>query len=167
MAIKDTLGPEHDREITITRALLARLPDDRLAWTPHPRSKPLGELASHLAAIPAWTERIFAGPRFDLDTIDLAIDPSGTAAELLARFDERAAQSRAALARSDPEYLAVWVLKRGSREIFAMPKIAAIRRFVLSHLIHHRGQLSVYLRIADIPLPSIYGPSADAPGFEP
>jgi uncharacterized damage-inducible protein DinB len=166
MAIKDTLGPEHDREIAITRTLLARLPDDRLAWAPHPRSKPLGELASHLAAIPAWTARIFAGPRFDLDAIDLEIEPSGTAAGLLARFDERAAQSRAALARSDAEYLAVWVLKRGSREIFAMPKIAALRRFVLSHLIHHRGQLSVYLRIADVPLPSIYGPSADAPGFE-
>jgi uncharacterized damage-inducible protein DinB len=161
MPLKDALLAEFDHEIGTTRKLLERVPDDRLAWKPHEKSMTLGRLATHLASIPRWAGLILNDTSFDL-----AAGPppepdrtSGTA--VLSLFDESRRQARAAMDKLDAEYHATWTLMRGGQEVFSIPRIAALRSFVLSHLIHHRGQLSVYLRLIDVPVPAIYGPSAD------
>ena len=164
MAIKDGLLPEYDHEMATTRRLLERVPEAEFAWKPHVRSMSLGELAAHIVVIPYWCTATIATPVLDLDTVGDAARPkvpSSTAA-LVAEFDSKSREARAALAGcGDGEMLALWTLKAGGQEIFTMPRLAAIRSFVLSHLIHHRGQLSVYLRLKDVPIPSIYGPTAD------
>jgi uncharacterized damage-inducible protein DinB len=166
MAITDALLPEYDHELATTRRLLARVPDAELGWKPHEKSFTLGELAGHVANIPFWCTKTVQTTVFDVDTLGDAARvkaPESTAA-MLAAFDTAVFDARAALAGcSDSEMMAPWTLKAGGQEIFTMPKIAAIRSFVMNHLIHHRGQLTVYLRLKDVPLPPIYGPTADEP----
>jgi uncharacterized damage-inducible protein DinB len=161
MPLVDALLPEFDREMTTTRKLLERLPEDKLAWKPHAKSFSLGALATHVATLPVWGEATLSRTEFDLGaTPPLAALPSK--AEVLATFDKNVAAARSALAgKADGELMALWTLKRGSHTLFSMPKSVVWRSFVLSHLVHHRGQLSVYLRLLDVPVPSIYGPSAD------
>jgi uncharacterized damage-inducible protein DinB len=161
MAIKDGLLFEFDHEMGTTRKLLGRVPEDKLAWKPHVKSMSLGELATHLSDIPNWGSRILNETFFDLASAPPNLSESASRADVLDRFDEATKQARTALNKSDPELTAMWALKRGGQEMFAMPRVAAFRSFVLSHMIHHRGQLSVYLRLNDVPLPSIYGPTAD------
>ena len=161
MAIKDGLLAEYDHEVATTRKLLDRLPDDKLSWTPHPKSMTLGGLATHLGNIPTWGSTILGELSFDLATAPPNLDAKTSAADILAFFDETTRRARAAMDKTDPEYLAMWSLRRGGQEMFSMPRVAAFRTFVLYHLVHHRGQLSVYLRLNDIPVPAIYGPSAD------
>ncbi len=168
MSIKDAVLPEFDHEMGTTRRLLARLPEDRLTWQPHPKSYTLAQLASHLVHIPLWSQTILNELSFDL-----AVTPSESAEAALKRtvtsrqhalqmLDENVARTRATLAsKSDAELMAVWTLTRAGQEIMTVPRIAAFRSFVLNHLIHHRGQFSVYLRMNDVPLPPIYGPTAD------
>jgi uncharacterized damage-inducible protein DinB len=163
MAIKDGLLPEYDHEMATTRRLLERVPEADLGWKPHDRSFSMGELAGHIANLPNWCVTTMATQVFDLadlGTIRLAA-PASTS-ELLARFDTSAAAARASIAAaSDPEFLAPWTLKKDGHELFTMPRLASVRSFVMNHIIHHRGQLSVYLRLRNVPLPSIYGPTAD------
>jgi uncharacterized damage-inducible protein DinB len=161
MAIADALLPEFDHEVATTRKLLERVPDDKFDWKPHERSMSLGQLASHVATLPGWGSMTMGQSEFDLAT-----GPPPVAAknnqELVATFDRITAETRAAIAgKPDAEFMAPWSLKHTGKTIFTMPKAAVMRSFVLNHLIHHRGQLSVYLRLNDVPLPSIYGPSAD------
>ena len=160
MAIKDALLAEYDHEMGTTRRLLDRLPDDKLTWRPHEKSMALGELASHLGNIPNWAGGILNGLSFDLASLPHQT-PKASRAEILALFDESTKTTRALMDKSDAEYMAPWSLKRGGQDMFSMPRIAAFRSFVLSHTIHHRGQLSVYLRLNQIPVPPIYGPTAD------
>jgi uncharacterized damage-inducible protein DinB len=144
-----------------------RLPDGQFAWQPHPKSMTLGRLAEHLAELPQWV-----GTAVTQSGIDLAAarrpegyQPPATRAAVLVAFDANATAARAALAgRTDAELMAPWTLRRGEHTVFTMPKAGVLRAFVLNHIIHHRGQLSVYLRLHDVPLPSIYGPSADEQG---
>lgn len=165
MAIADTLLPEFDREITTTRKLLERLPEAQLAWRPHTKSMSLGELAAHVATLPMWGAVTLGRADFDLAG-GVERPPMGTRAEILAAFDRFAADTRQALTgRTDAELLAPWTLRRGTEVVFTMPKAIVWRGFVMNHLIHHRGQLSVYLRLQDVPLPAIYGPSADEAAF--
>ena len=164
MPIRDALLPEYDHEIGTTRRLLERTPEAELAWKPHDKSMTLGELASHLVAIPRWCNIILERPEFDMggSADDRPAVAAGSRAELLAGFDSGTAAARAAIAAAgDPELLALWTFKKGGHEIFTLPRVAALRSLVMSHLVHHRGQLSVYLRLKDVPLPSIYGPTAD------
>ena len=161
MALKDALLAEYDHEMAATRKLLERIPEDKLAWTPHARSRSLGALATHFGNILAQSDLIFSATSFDLSSAPLQADTRGSLAEILTHFDVAVAKVRAAMDRTDGEYLAMWTLKRDGHEVFSMPRISMFRTFVLSHLIHHRGQLSVYLRLNDIPVPAIYGPSAD------
>ena len=161
MGLIDALLPEYDHEISTTRKLLERVPEDRLDWKPHARSYSLGQLSQHVATIPMWGEMTVKRSELDLGGIARP-EPVTTRAQLLAMFEANAAGTRAALAgASDAEMMAPWTLKNSGQTIFSMPKAAVWRSFVMSHLIHHRGQLSVYLRMNDQPLPSIYGPSAD------
>src|SRR6266850_6058517 len=161
MAIKDGLLAEFDHEMGTTRKLLERVPDDRLSWKPHVRSMSMGGLATHLANLPHWGGTILNEPFFDLAAAPPNMQEKTSRADILKAFDETTKQARASLDKSDPELLAPWTLKRGGQEMFSMPRIAAFRSFVLYHIVHHRGQLSVYLRLNNVPVPAIYGPSAD------
>jgi uncharacterized damage-inducible protein DinB len=161
MAIKDALLADYDHEMGTTRKLLERLPDDKLAWKPHHKSMSLGGLATHLSHIPQWAGTILNEPFFDLAAAPPNQPEKTSRAEILAAFDEIRARARAWMDKSDAEYSSPWTLKRGGQQVFSVPRVSAFRSFVLHHIIHHRGQLSVYLRLNDVPVPAIYGPSAD------
>jgi uncharacterized damage-inducible protein DinB len=161
MPIVDTLLPEFDHEMSITRKVLERVPDGRIDWKPHLKSYSAGQLAQHLATIPLWGTMTMSQAEVDLAGLP-PIAPLQTCADILALFDRHAASARAALmGKSDAELKVQWSLKRDGHVIFSMPKHAVWRSFVISHLIHHRAQLGVYLRLLDVPVPSTYGPSAD------
>ena len=159
--IKDALLMEFDHEMGTTRKLLERVPDEKLSWRPHAKSMSLGGLATHLGNLPNWTAIIVNELSFDLAGAPPNVAERTSRAEILAAFDASAAQARAALDKTDAELAAPWTLKRGGHEVFTLPRATAFRTFVLYHVVHHRGQLSVYLRLNDIPVPAIYGPSAD------
>jgi uncharacterized damage-inducible protein DinB len=162
MAIVDLLLPEFDHEMGVTRRLLERVPDGRFDWKPHAKSMSLGGLATHVAQIPYWGRVIFEQDGFDMGADDAQAPMAATRAELLARFDSHVADTRQRLAgKGDAEMMAPWTFRKQGRVVFTMPRVAAARSFLLNHSIHHRGQLSVYLRLNDVPVPPIYGPSAD------
>jgi uncharacterized damage-inducible protein DinB len=162
MTMSEAVLREYDQEIATTRRFLERVPEADATWRPHPKSMPLGDLAAHIAALPWWLETTLTTTELDLATTPRPPAFSGVA-ELLTRFDANAAAGRAALARASDADLAVpWSLRSGAQVFFTAPRGALLRSFVLSHLIHHRAQLGVYLRLRDVPLPACYGPSADA-----
>jgi uncharacterized damage-inducible protein DinB len=164
MAIKDALLPEFDHEMATTRRLLERLPEAEFAWKPHTRSMALGQLAGHIANLPQWCSATLASTVFDLDALPVDARPQlpASRAAVIEEFDGKVAAARNRLtSTTDAEFMTPWTLKKGGQEVFTLPRISAIRSFVMNHLIHHRGQLSVYLRLKDVPLPSIYGPTAD------
>jgi len=167
MLIRDALLPEFDHEMATTRRLFERIPDDKFSFKPHARSMDMASLATHLSELTNWT-----ADTIGKDSIDLAgYDPSkrrvaASRKELLDMFDKAVVDARAALATAeDAKLMEPWSLKSGETVYFTMPKVAVLRSFVFNHSIHHRGQLSVYLRLNDIPVPSIYGPSADESNF--
>jgi uncharacterized damage-inducible protein DinB len=159
--IKLSLLMEFDHEIAATRRLLERVPDEKRDWRPHERSRSLGALATHIASLPAWAGIILNEESFDLESPPPRVAEEASRADLLAAFDEATRRARTWIDRTDAEFMAPWTLKRGGHELFTLPRIAALRSFLLGHLIHHRGQMSVYLRLNDIAIPAIYGPSAD------
>lgn len=166
MTIAEALLPEFDHEMGVTRRLLERVPEDKFTWKPHAKSMSFVELATHVATIPSWGAPTLKQPELDLGGLAPNAVPASRS-ELLARFDTHVAETRAALVgRTDAEMLEVWSLKHNGQKIFTMPRAAVWRGFVLNHHVHHRGQLSIYLRLNDVPVPAMYGPSADeAPHF--
>jgi uncharacterized damage-inducible protein DinB len=161
MALKDGLLAEFDHEMAATRRLLERLPDDKLTWKPHAKSMSIAGLATHLAQLPQWGAVILERNEFDLGSEPPPREEKPTRAAIVGAFDDEMKRTRAMLDRTDAELLGRWTLKREGYEVFSMPRISAFRTFVLYHTVHHRGQLSVYLRLNDVPVPAIYGPSAD------
>jgi uncharacterized damage-inducible protein DinB len=163
MSIAESLLPEFDREMGLTRRVLERVPDGQFAWKPHDRSMTLGRLAEHLAELPLWCRITIAERGTEMATGRLPDHvPPATCAAVLALFDQHVADARAALTgRTDAELLAPWTLKSQGKEVFTMPKANVLRSFVMNHMIHHRGQMSVYLRLQNIAVPSLYGPSGD------
>ena len=163
--MKDGLLAEYDHEMATTRRLLERVPEGALGWKPHDKSMTLGQLAGHIANIPHWGSAILNRTDFDLAAAADADARPGTpesVGAVLSEFDTKVVQARHSLAAAtDPEMGTPWSLKRGDFVIFTMPRVSALRSFVMNHIIHHRGQLSVYLRLQDVPLPPIYGPTAD------
>jgi uncharacterized damage-inducible protein DinB len=169
MPLNQALLPEYDQEMANTRKTLERVPEDKFDWKPHQKSFSMGALATHLATLPSWGVITIQKESFD-------VAPEGepppraelatSVEDLLQRFDQNVASTREALAAaSDEELLKSWTLLKGGRAIFSLPRIAALRSFVMNHNIHHRAQLGVYLRLNDVPVPSIYGPSADEGSF--
>lgn len=167
MAMKDALLPEYDHEMATTRRLLERVPLSEAQWKPHPKSMTMGELAAQLVEIPGWVGSIINSPFVDMAAGAHGERPAFKSTdELLAAFDQNVAKARATIAsKSDAEMMEPWSLKHGEKVLITMPKAGVLRSFLLNHLIHHRGQLSVYIRLKDVPVPSIYGPSADEKGF--
>jgi uncharacterized damage-inducible protein DinB len=163
MAIRDALLPEFDHEMATTRRLLERTPAAEFAWKPHEKSFNLGQLAGHVSNIPHWATAILENTVFDVLSVgDTRPRAPESVASLLSHFDGTIAEARRGIAAAgDAEMLTPWTFKRGEQVMFTMPRIAALRSFVMNHLIHHRGQLSVYLRLKNVPVPAMYGPSAD------
>ena len=161
MAIVDALIPEFDHEMATTRKLLERVPEQKLDWKPHAKSMTLGELATHVANIVWWGEVTLDKPEYNAEGQQREAAASNRA-QLLDKFDRNVKTTRTSLAgKSDAELMAPWSLRNGKQTFFTMPKAVVWRSFVMNHLVHHRAQLSVYLRMNDVPLPAMYGPSAD------
>lgn len=165
MPLSEMLLPEYDQEIAKTRTCLERIPADKLSWKPHGKSMTLARLAGHLAQIPMWARETMT--KLEIDIMPVGGPPyepwnPASLEEIIERFDIHSAEARAAIAASDDEaFMAPWTLLSGGNKVFTMPRAAVLRGMILNHIIHHRGQLSVYLRLNDVPVPSIYGPSAD------
>jgi uncharacterized damage-inducible protein DinB len=160
--MRDALLAEFDHEIASTRRVLRSVPDDRLSWRPHERSRSLAELAAHMIDVAGWTPHIMDALRFDLEQAPAPSPEPASMNAVLGRFDGDTGRARGMLDRTDGELGAMWSLRRSGQELFSMPRSAAFRTFVLAHLVHHRGQLSVYLRLNGIAVPPIYGLTADS-----
>jgi uncharacterized damage-inducible protein DinB len=156
------LLPELDHELEITRKCLERVPFAKFDWKPHPRSMSLGQLATFLAVLPSWITITIGQTSLDLGSPPQAPPAPSSAEGLLGLFDGNAAAARAALkSASDEHILQPWTLLQSGQTLLTQPRLAVLRFFAINHLIHHRGQLTVYLRMNDVSVPAIYGPSAD------
>jgi uncharacterized damage-inducible protein DinB len=166
MSFAETLLPEYEHEMQVTRTMLERVPMEKYDWRPHTKSTSLGALASHLATLAGFGVRL-------IKQTEVNMAPEGgpprmppqyrTREDLLDAFDKNVAASREAIqSLEDSDLRTLWSLKMGAQTIFSLPRAAAIRTMMMSHIIHHRGQLSVYLRLNDVPLPAVYGPTADS-----
>jgi uncharacterized damage-inducible protein DinB len=159
MSIAETLLPEFEQEMASTRRLLERVPSDKGSWKPHPKSFALGHLAQLVSWMPGWI-----GSTLRQTELNLATAPGysyETTEKLLAIFDQGVRETRDALkAARDADFAVMWSMKHGDRVLFSAPRAVVVRNHI-SHLVHHRGQLTVYLRLVDVPIPSIYGPTAD------
>ena len=167
MAIAESLIPEFNNEMKTTRTLLERVPEEKADWKPHQKSMSLGKLTIHLATLPSLAVRALNATEMDMNPLGgpAFVPPTfESLGRTLEIFDKNETDVREALGNaSDAELMIGWSLKNGGATIFTMPRVAVLRSIVMNHLIHHRGQMSVYLRLLDVPLPSIYGPSADTP----
>jgi uncharacterized damage-inducible protein DinB len=160
VTIAQTLLPEFDQEMMVTRRLLERVPSEKGEWKPHPKSFALGHLAQLVARMPGWMAQTLRKTELDLKAGGGGYSFEKTPT-LLAEFDKNVREAREAIAAtSDADLHVPWSLKMGDRVLFTQPR-GEVTRTHLNHLIHHRGQLTVYLRLVDVPLPSIYGPTAD------
>jgi uncharacterized damage-inducible protein DinB len=161
MTFSQYLIPEFEEEMKNTRKILERVPDGKFDFQPHAKSMTLGRLASHVADLPGW-----GSMTIDVDVLDMqpGTKPytAETRSELLADFDTKVADARAKIAAATDEHWAqTWTFKYGGQTIVAMPRSQVMRGMVMNHLVHHRAQLGVFLRLLDIPIPGMYGPSAD------
>lgn len=163
--ISQSLLPEFDMEMANTRKMLERVPESNLEFTPHPKSMNLSRLAGHVAEIPVWGVMTLGQDELDMRPNGVAAYEAykfTSRAAALGHFDEHLAKARALLAGiSDADMMRTWSLKDNGATILAMPKVAVMRGFVMNHMIHHRAQLGVYLRMNDVAIPGMYGPSAD------
>ena len=161
MSIATTFAPEFQQEMATTRRLLERVPSEKGAWKPHPKSFSLGHLAQLVARMPGWITNIVSESKLDLSAAQgYTLEKTEV---LLDVFDQNVKDASAAMARtSDADFQVHWSLAMGERVLFSAPRVVVVRQ-TINHLVHHRGQLTVYLRLVDVPLPSIYGPTADSP----
>jgi uncharacterized damage-inducible protein DinB len=165
MTIVNSLLPDFDQEMASTRKVLERVPEDKLDWQPHSKSHTIGWNANHLAEIPSWVVETLTKTALDISP------PGGppyqspsfrTRQQILDIFDKNVAAARQALAAAkDADFDVLWSLQKAGQTIFTMPRRAVLRSFVINHMIHHRAILCVYFRLNDIPVPGMYGPSAD------
>jgi len=163
--ISQSLLPEFDQEMANTRKVLDRIPDDKLTWKPHEKSYSMGRLAGHVANLIHWTELTLQQDSFDLapPAGQPNVRPEPTSRkEILEAFEKNVTKARTLIEKtSDADFMKPWSLLKGGQKMFTMPRIVVLRSFVMNHEIHHRAQLIVYLRLNNIPVPGLYGPSAD------
>lgn len=164
MPIAEHLVQELEYEGASTRKLLERIPKDKLGWKPHQKSMSLGELASHIAESLGWATEAIEQDVFNMDVENYRPFKGKDLGEILSVFDENLKKALGKISgTSDERMMGTWTMKGGGKTILSMPRAAIVRTFIISHTIHHRGQLDVYLRLNDVPLPQIYGPTADEP----
>jgi uncharacterized damage-inducible protein DinB len=162
----DPMIAELEQESAATQRMLERVPKDKLAWQPHPRSMTLGQLASHVAGLSGGVSAFLEMSAFDVNSTGFTPRQPGSHAEIMQEFKEAQATARKRLdGLTDERAAEIWRLTNGDAEIFAVPKIQLARSLMFNHLYHHRGQLSVYLRLLDVPVPATYGRSADEDSF--
>lgn len=164
MRIAELLLPEFDTEIAVTRRVLERVPDDRAEWKPHPKSFMMAHLAQLVARLAGWTAATMSRTELDLAPTTGPTMPGYSiekTAALLAEFDKGAKAGREAIAAaSDEDFMVPWTLKAGGRELLTQPRYQVVG-MTINHIVHHRAQLGLYLRLCDLPVPSMYGPTAD------
>jgi uncharacterized damage-inducible protein DinB len=165
MALIDGMLQELEEEARTTRRVLERVPDNKLTWRPHEKARTLGELAMHVATVPGAVAELIASP--SPAQVPQFTDPTAqSASELVSTLEDSIARAKRVLGGVDDATLReTWRMMQGEREVFAVPRVALLRSVMLNHWYHHRGQLTVYLRELDVPIPSIYGPSADQNPF--
>jgi uncharacterized damage-inducible protein DinB len=165
MRIAEMLLPEFDNEVAVTRKVLERVPDDRGEWKPHPKSFPMGHLAQLVARMTGWTNMVLDRTVLDIAPKDGPGFPGYSfekTSTLLAEFDRNVSAARASIARSsDEDFQVMWTFQRAGVTLQTMTRYVAMRSTVLNHLVHHRAQLGLYLRLVDVPVPEMYGPTAD------
>jgi uncharacterized damage-inducible protein DinB len=162
MSLNTALVAELKYEAVNTRKMIERVPTGKLEWRPHEKSMTIGRLATHIAEIPVWCERIITAEQFDFATANISRASKENTDAILQVFDETLSQALAILeSASDDTLNAIWTLRRGDHKIFQVPRKVSLRNFGYNHIYHHRGQLSVYLRLLDIAVPGMYGPTAD------
>jgi uncharacterized damage-inducible protein DinB len=165
MTYAETILPEFEQEMASTRKVLERVPDEKLDWRPHPKSNTIGWNANHLANLPSWAISILTQPLFDFAPIGGKRFESPnlrSRKEIVDQFDSNVTATRKAISEvKDEEMNKMWSLMAGGKTIFTLPRSVVMRNVVLNHIIHHRAILCVYLRLNDIPVPGLYGPSGD------
>lgn len=165
-AMIEALISEIQVEAATTRRVLDALPQEKYSWKPHERSMSAGVLATHMARFPQGLFSVICTPSFDVGSIKGTAESLTTKAELLKTFDDGVqAVTEGLLKMPEAQASEIWAFKKGEQTLVELPRISAVKTLILNHLIHHRGQLSVYLRLLDVPVPSIYGPSADVNPF--
>jgi uncharacterized damage-inducible protein DinB len=164
MSISQSLLPEFDQEMENTRKMLASVPDGKWDWKPHEKSMSLGRLSGHIAELPSWGVTAMEKELFELNPGEYKAYVADSPAALVETFEKHRAKVREAIASaSDEAFHKIWTMKFGGRTVMSLPRVAVIRSMFMNHLIHHRAQLSVYLRLLDIEFPGMYGPTADEP----
>ncbi len=167
--IAQGLLPEFDLEMEATRKVLANVPEKKLSWQPHDKSMTLSRLAAHVAEIPGWTEQTLTQDELDIappGSEEFKPAETETIAKLLKSFDENVKKARKIIETTDDQkFMKPWTLKKGGKSLFTAPRVGIMRRFVMNHLIHHRAQLTVYLRQTGAKVPQTLGPTADYPDF--
>lgn len=162
MPIIDAMRMEFERECVGTKKLLERVPQEHWDFQPHPKSMTLGRLASHIAEIPQWTEATLLQDSLEFSTGGYQPFDAGNVEALMAKYEEASSEAiKLMQGVSDEDMMKSWTMSMDGKDVFSAPKVGVLRAFIISHIIHHRGQLGVYYRLKDVPLPSIYGPSAD------
>jgi uncharacterized damage-inducible protein DinB len=164
MPMNQALLAEFDHEMANTRKTLERVPDAKWDWKPHTKSGTMGWLANHIALFPSWLGHTFVAESLDVAPGGKQIEQPNAhnRQELLAIFDKGASEARAALSKAtDEQLMTTWTLLNNGQAFFTLPRASVFRTMIMNHLIHHRAQLTVYFRLNDIPVPSLYGPSAD------
>jgi len=164
MKLGEMFAMEIEHEAGATKRVLERLPADKFDWTPHEKSMKLGHLASHLVNLLGWTGVTLASDELDFEAMDFEPPEYTSAEECVAGLEREIEKATSALrGASDEALMEMWTLRAGEKVFFTIPKTVVVRNFVINHGIHHRSQLAMYLRLNDIPVPQIYGPSADEP----
>jgi uncharacterized damage-inducible protein DinB len=165
MPISEMLLPEFDQEMAGTRKTLERVPEAKFDWKPHEKSMSMKDLATHMANLPSWTVETLDHDSFDMNPKDgepPRMEPIESVRDALEIFDKNVTKAREAIARTtDEQFVSSWSLLSGGETVFTMPKVAVLRGMILNHNVHHRAQMGLYLRLNDVAVPSIYGPSAD------
>lgn len=164
MPINQPFITELEQEAKATRKVLERVPLEKSAWKPHEKSTPLGRLATHVAEIPGWITSTLGADELDFSKFDYKARVAGASSELLQIFEENYSKGMESLKNaSDDDFSKNWTMRNGERIYFTLPKVSVIRTFAFNHQYHHRAQLTVYLRLLNVPLPYVYGPTADEP----
>lgn len=160
--IRQGMIKEIEHEASLTKKMLERIPIDKFNWKPHDKSREIGALAIHVAQLPSWASRALTSSEFDILTMKREVPEIKTAEDLVKILEASVSKAVEDLQKaSDESMMETWTFKRGEHVVFSLPRAAVIRSMAMNHLIHHRGQLSVYLRLLNIPVPGMYGPSAD------